>query len=182
MKEDIDSNTLANLVYVQDIITRKMKSDSSFDPESIDVIVEIIDPKHHDVVSSYSVDNIVISNRYISKMITQIGEKESIFDFYCDILTYDDDDACGGYKSKEVYAKKVVDFFEEIPAECTESELIRSIWFASIDPSVPAEKRHPAIALGYVKPGGKVTLFGRDQTKKKVKLEEYDKIIVFTNH
>lgn len=180
LKEDIDSNTLANLVYVQDIITRKKKTDPNFDPESIDVIVEIIDPKHHDVVSSYSVDNVVISNRYISKMITQIGEKESIFDFYRDILTYDEDE--GNFDSKEIYAKKVDSFFEEIPTECTESELVRSIWFASIDPSIPAEKRYPTLALGYVKPGGKVTLFGRDQMKKKVKLEKRDKILVFTNH
>lgn len=180
LKEDIDSNTLANLVYVQDIITRKKKTDPNFDPESIDVIVEIIDPKHHDVVSSYSVDNVVISNRYISKMITQIGEKELIFDFYRDILTYDENE--GSFGSKEIYAKKVDSFFEEIPAECTESELVRSIWFASIDPSIPTEKRYPTLALGYVKPGGKVTLFGRDQTKKKVKLEKHDKILVFTNH
>lgn len=180
LKEDIDSNTLANLVYVQDIITRKKKTDPNFDPESIDVIVEIIDPKHHDVVSSYSVDNVVISNRYISKMITQIGEKESIFDFYRDILTYDE--AEGNFDSKEIYAKKVDSFFDEVPAECTESELVRSIWFASIDPAIPAEKRYPTLALGYVKPGGKVSLFGRDQTKKKVKLEKRDKILVFTNH
>ena len=113
-------------------------------------------------------------------MITQIGEKELIFDFYRDILTYDENE--GSFGSKEIYAKKVDSFFEEIPAECTESELVRSIWFASIDPSIPTEKRYPTLALGYVKPGGKVTLFGRDQTKKKVKLEKHDKILVFTNH
>ena len=179
-KEDIDTNTLANLVYVQDIITKKRKLQPDFDPERIDIIVEIVDPKHHDVVSSYSVDNVVISNRYISKMITQIGEKESIFDFYRDILTYDENG--DSFQSKEIYAKKVETFFEEIPGECTESELVRSIWFASIDPSIPAERRYPTIALGYVKPGGRVSLFGRDQTKKKVKLEKHDKIIVFTNH
>ncbi len=67
-------------------------------------------------------------------------------------------------------------------AECTESELVRAIWFASIDPSLPEKKRYPTIALGYVKPGGRVTLFGREQTEKKVRLEKNDKIIVFTNH
>ncbi len=182
LNDEIDANTLANLVYVQDIIAKKKKADANFDPESIDVIVEIIDPKHQYVVSSYSVDNVVISNRYISKMITQLGEKDDIYDFYNDILTYDDTDANGYFESKEVYAKKVSTFFEEIPAECTESELVRAIWFASIDPSLPENKRYPTIALGYVKPGGRVTLFGRDQTEKKVRLEKHDKIIVFTSH
>jgi tRNA(Ile)-lysidine synthase TilS/MesJ len=46
-------------------------------------------------------------------MITQIGEKEALFEFYKDILTYDID-TTGGYESKEVYAKKVSAFFDEI--------------------------------------------------------------------
>ena len=177
--EDIDANALANLVYVQDIIARRVAENPDFDVESIDVIVEIIDPKHHDIVSSYSVDNVVISNRYISKMITQIGEKEAIFEFYNDILTYDEDDS--SFDSKEIYTKKVSTFFKEVPAECTEQELIRALWFASVDPSVPEEKRYPTLALGYVKPGGQVTLFGGEPNAK-VKLEKRDKIIVFTNH
>lgn len=90
LNEDIDANALANLVYVQDIINKKVKDIPNFDVESIDIIVEIIDPKHYDIVNSYSVNNVVISNRYISKMITQIGEKEALYNFYADILTYDE--------------------------------------------------------------------------------------------
>ena len=181
LAENIDANALANLVYVQDIINSKKKSNSNFDEESIDVIVEILDPKHHDIVSSYSVNNVVISNRYISKMITQIGEKEAIFDFYNDILTYDSatDDA---YESKEVYTKKVSTFFDELPEECTEGELIRSVWKASVDPSIPPEKQNPTVVLGYVKKGGAITLFDGNQSCRKVKLQKDDKIIVFTNH
>ena len=182
LNEDIDANALANLVYVQEIISKKIAADpEGFDPESIDVIVEIINPKHHDIVSSYSVNNVVISNRYISKMITQIGEKDAIFDFYTDILTYDDEDA-GGYESKEVYTKKVSSFFEELPEECTEEEFIRAVWRSSIDPSVPEEKQFPTVALGYVKPGGKVRLFDGDQSASRVRLGIRDKVIVFTNH
>ena len=179
--EDTDANALAYLVYVQDIINRKKKQDPDFDPERIDVVVEIIDPKHHDIVSNYSVNNIVISNRYISKMITQIGEKEAIYSFYCDILTYDDSNA-DSYMSKEVYTKKVSLFFDEIPGECTAAELIRAVWSASVDSSVPPEKRNPTIVLGYVKPGGRITLFDGDQDSITVHLEKQDKIIVFTNH
>ncbi|MBQ9428077.1 MAG: hypothetical protein IJU41_00885 [Clostridia bacterium] len=179
--DSVDANALANLVYVQDIITKKKNSISDFDPESIDIIVEIIDPRHHDIVSSYSVNNVVISNRYISKMITQIGEKEAIFEFYADILTYDEESATG-YQSKEVYSKKVSAFFDEIPAECSEEEFIRAVWNSSVDPSVPQDQRNPTIALGYVKPGGNIRLFGGDQSDTQMRLESRDKVIVFTNH
>lgn len=180
MSDSIDANALANLVYVQDIISRKKKENPDFDVESIDVIVEIIDPKHHDVVSSYSVNNVVISNRYISKMITQIGEKEAIFTFYSDILTYDVKP--GMYQSKEVYTKKVSALFDELPGECTEEEFVNAVWNASIDPSIPKEEQSPTVAIGYVKPGGKVRLFGRNKGSVNMRLDPKDKVIVFTNH
>lgn len=181
LNKDIDANALANLVYVQDIINNKIDNDESFDRESIDVIVEIIDPKHHDIVNSYSVNNVVISNRYISKMITQIGEKEALFEFYKDMLTYDSD-LSNGYQSKEVYAKKVCNFFDEVPAPCTAAELIRAVYFASVNDSLPKEEQYPTITLGYVKPGGEMILFGGDQSKIDVELTEKDKLIVYSVH
>ena len=179
--ENTDSYALASLVYVQEIVTRKKKADPGFDTESIDIIVEIIDPKHYDIVNSYSVNNVIISNRYISKMITQIGEKEAIFEFYADILTFEAavEDV---FVSKEIYSKKVSSFFDELPGECTEAELIRAVWKASADPDIPAEERHPALALGYVKPGGQIVFFGKGQSGKTVRLEKRDKLIVFSNH
>lgn len=181
LNEDIDANALANLVYVQDIINNKKASDPDFDTESIDVIVEIIDPKHHDIVNSYSVNNVVISNRYISKMITQIGEKEALFDFYTDILTYDTEEA-EGYQSKEIYTKKVNRLFNECPKPCTAEELIRAVYNSSIDESLPLEQQNPTIALGYVKPGGRMVLFEGDQANIEVRIEVKDKLIVFSNH
>lgn len=181
LNENIDANSLANLVYVQDIIKKKLADNPDFDVESIDIIVEIIDPKHYDVVSSYSVNNVVISNRYISKMITQIGEKEAIFDFYTDILTFDTGDTTE-YQSKEVYIKKASAFFDGLPGECTEEEFIKAVWNASIKTYDTPSQIYPTIALGYVKAGGFVRLFGADQSGRKIKLEPRDKVIVFADH
>ena len=179
--EDIDANALANLVYVQDIINAKKMADPAFDPESIDVIVEIIDPKHHDIVNSYSVNNVVISNRYISKMITQIGEKEALFDFCTDILTYDAE-GVDIYESKEIYTKKVSRLFEKLPEKCTAEEFIRAVYRASTDPSLPEKQRNPTVVLGYVKPGGRMVLFEGNQSEIVVELEKADKLVVFSNH
>lgn len=179
--DNIDANALANLVYVQDMINRKKQENPDFDEESIDVIVEIIDPKHHDIVSSYCVNNVVISNRYISKMITQIGEKEAIFDFYTDILTYDTD-ISNGFESKEIYAKKVSRLFDEVPGECSAAEFVRAVYYASISDDLPKIKQNPTIVLGYVKAGGKMVLFEGNLNKMRVNIDINDKLIVFSNH
>ena len=180
-EDEIDAGMFANLVYVQDIIRDKVEANPEFDTGSIDVIAEINDPKHHDVVSSYSVKNVVISNRFISKMITQIGEKDAIFDFYQDILEYDDDGG-DGYESKEIYVKKARDFFAGLPAECTADKLIRGVFDSSYDPDEPAEKQNISIVLGIVKQDGDICLFSGDQTAINVKVEPTDKVIVFSNH
>lgn len=179
--DNIDANPLTNIVYLQDIIRQKLIKDPTFDPGKIDVIVEILNPKHFDVLKGYSTNNVVISNRYISKMILQIGEKDALFDFYSDILVYDDGES-GSFDSKEIYAKKVRNFFATLPGECTAEELIRAVYTASCDKSIPPEKRNPTIVLGYVKPSGEMILFNGDQRNIKVKLGAEDKLIVFTNH
>ena len=174
---------------MQDIIEDRLEEDPGFDIESIDVVVEIIDPKHYNIIDSYKVNNraklsnntVVISNRYISKMITQLGDKDVLFDFYTDILSYDEAGA-ETYESKEIYTKKVSQFFKSIPAPCTADEFIRAVYYASVDPAVPKDRQNPTIALGYVKPGGKMVLFEGDQSEIKVELEKRDKIIVFSNH
>lgn len=175
--EDIDSAALTYLIYVQDIIREFQMQDPNFDVESIDVVVEIIDPKNYDVVHNFSVNNVVISNRYISKMVTQIGRKQPLFEFYSDILTYDDKRAAETetFKSKELYIKEASRFYDELPGSCTAAELIRATYEAS-------PKNNKALVLGYVSPGGKTVIFSGDQWNIPVRLTERDKLIIFSNH
>ncbi len=172
--EDIDSNVLTYLIYLQKIVAARVKADPNFDKERIDVVAEILNPKNYDVVHNYSVNNVVISNRYISKMVTQISRKEELYEFYKDILTYDDGEG-EDFASKEVYIKKVSRFFEEIPAPCNAAELIRAVYDAS-----PDDNR--SIVIGYVKPGGNMVLFEGRQQDIPVELTKRDKLIIFSNH
>ncbi len=181
LNEDIDANALAHLIYVQEIINRK-KKEPDYDPGKIDVIVEIIDPKHHDIVNSYSVNNVVISNRYISKMIAQIGEVDALFDFYVDILSYDDGEVGENYNSKEIYVKKISRYFDELPESCTAGQLIRAVFDATTDTSLPAEEQDPSFVIGHVTADGRVYLFGGDQDEIKLTFTEKDKIIIFSSH
>ncbi len=176
LTEDIDAAALTYLIYVQDIIRERQLRDPEFDRDRIDVVVEILNPKNFDVVHNFSADNVVISNRYISKMVTQIGRKQPLFEFYADILTYDEPGA-ERYVSKELYIKPAERFFQPgaIPRRCTARELIWAVFEAS-----PADNK--AIVLGYTSPGGKMTLFSGPQDEISVELTRRDKLIVFSNH
>ena len=132
-------------------------------------------------MSTYSVRNVVISNRFISKMITQIGEKDALFDFYSDILSYDEENA-DQYNSKEIYIKKASGFFNTLPPKCKVSELIRAVFTASSDPALPPKKRNPTLLMGMVKENGEMILFSGDQTRTEVTIGEKDKLIVFSSH
>lgn len=173
LNEELDANALTYLIYVQDIISARLREDPGFDRASVDVVVEILNPKNYDVVHSYSVDNIVISNRYISKMVTQIGEKEALFEFYSDILTYDDNNS--SFESKELYIKPAGKFFDGLPGPCTAEELIRAVYYRS-----PKENR--AVLLGMVSSGGEMRIFAGDQARIRVELTERDKLILYSAH
>lgn len=172
--EEMDSSVLTYLIYLQDIIAHHIAEDPNFDIESIDIVAEILNPKNYDVVHNYSVNNIIISNRYISKMVCQLSEKKELFDFYNDILSYDTSDS-ESFVSKELYIKSASKFYNEIPKKCTEHELIKATYEAS-----PANNK--AIVLGYVSPGGKMVIFGSGTEDTYVELTKKDKIIMFSNH
>ena len=174
INEDIDAAALTYLIYVQDIIFERTQADPNFDRESIDVVVEILNPKNYDVVHNYSVNNVVISNRYISKMVTQIGRKQALYEFYKDILTYDEEGA-SSFESKELYIKEVSTFFNKIPADTNAADLIRAVFDAT-----PVDNK--ALLLGYTSPGGQMHLFAGDQRQIPVHLTDKDKLIVFSNH
>jgi len=172
--EDEDADALTYLILVQDIINNRIVEDPGFDPHSIDMVVEILNPKNYDIVNNYSVNNIVISNRYISKIIMQIGEKDSLFDFYYDILTYDDPEAGDSY-SKELYIKKVDKFFAQIPEPCSAAELIRAVYDSSPDDN-------KSVVLGYFSEDGEMILFSGDQSGIPVTLTGEENLILFSNH
>ena len=177
-EEERDSKALTYLVYLQDIIyKRKNDKTVGFNPDSIDVVVELINPKNYYVVKSYSVDNVIISNRYISRMILQIGEKESIYEFYKDILTYDTDIDKKSFKSKEMYIKKASSFFDEstqFPISATPRDLVSSIYFASPD-------NNKSIALGVAKNNSQKVLFSESKNEI-IEINKDDNLILFSPH
>ncbi len=171
LAEKADSSALMYLVYIQDFIKSTLRSNPEFDQKRIKTIVELTDPGHYDIVKGYHMVDAIISNRFTGNIITQIGEKESIYEFYQDLLHYSPQALC-----RKPQLKKAASFFREIPAPCTAYDLVRAVFDAS-----SSDRRCPALVLGYVKPDGETVVFSGDLTEIKVSLAAEDKIIVYTD-
>lgn len=171
LAENADSSALMYLVYIQDFIKRTLRNNPDFDQKRIKTIVEITDPGHYDIVKGYHMVDAVISNRFTGNIITQIGEKESIYEFYQDLLHYSEQTLC-----RKPQLKKVASFFSEIPAACTAYDLVRAVFDASASVG-----RYPVLVLGYVKSGGETIIFSGDLSEINVSLAAGDKIIVYTD-
>ena len=121
----------------------------------------------------------VISNRFTGNIITQIGEKESIYDFYKDLLRYSSDQP--GSHSRKPQLKKVSTFFKKTPAPCTAYDLVRAVFESSVASSEASKNRYPALILGYIKANGETVIFSGDLSEINVSLEAEDKVIVYTD-
>ena len=177
--DDIDAKMMTFLIYAKDVITRARanKRDVNF---NVDIIAEVLDPRHVDLVRSYDVDNVVISNRYISKMVTQISEDFARYNLYADIMDYDEMETAE-YDGIEIYIKKAGEYFDELPPKNTPVDtVIRSVYEASR--RFWGSDLDFAMLLGYIDTRGKVTLFGGARDQQTVTLTAEDKLIIFSNH
>ena len=177
--EDIDAKMMTFLIYAKDVINRARvnKRNVNF---NVDIIAEVLDPRHVELVRSYDVDNVVISNRYISKMVTQISEDFARYNLYADIMDYDDMETAV-YDGIEIYIKKAGEYFSELPPKNTPVDtVIRSVYEASR--RFWGSELDFAMLLGYIDTRGKVTLFGGARDQQTVTLTAEDKLIVFSNH
>ena len=172
--EEADADALTYLILVQDMMHSRLVNDPHFEIAGIDMIVEILNPKNYDIVSSYSANNIVISNRYVSKMLMQISENKALFELYLDILSYDGSDA-EDVDTKEIYIKKAADYFSELPPPCSAAELIKAVWQASPDDN-------KTVVLGYFRSHGEMILFEGELSKIRLSLSANDKLIVFSDY
>lgn len=177
--DDIDAKMMTYLIYAKDVINRarQNKRDENY---NVDIIVEVMDPRHVDLVRNYDVDNVVISNRYISKMVTQISEDFARYNLYADIMDYDDMNSAH-YDGIEIYIKKAGEYFSELPPKNTPVDtVIRSVYEASR--GFWGSDLDFAMLLGYIDTRGRVTLFGGARDRQTVTLTAEDKLIVFSNH
>ncbi len=178
LNENTDSSALMYLVYIQDFIKEMLRKNPEI-KKRVKTIVEITDPGHYDIVKGYDMVDAVISNRFTGNIITQIGKKESIYNFYKGLLSYSSDKP--GNQNKKPQLKKVSSFFKKTPPPCTAYDLVRAVFEASVSSAKSSEKQCPAMVLGYIKANGETIIFNGDLSEINVSLEAEDKIIVYTD-
>lgn len=178
LNENTDSSALMYLIYIQDFIKEMLRKNPEI-KKRVKTIVEITDPGHYDIVKGYDMVDAVISNRFTGNIITQIGKKESIYNFYKGLLSYSSDKP--GNQNKKPQLKKVSSFFKETPPPCTAYDLVRAVFEASVSSAEASEKQCPAMVLGYIKANGETIIFNGDLSEINVSLEAEDKIIVYTD-
>ncbi len=100
-QRDYDVDVLLTLLMTQDIVKK----------HEAKIVIELLDPKHYDIAKSYRVTNTIISNEYISKMMTQLSKNRKLFPLYQDLLTYDDADSKD--ETYEIYAYQAKEVIQE---------------------------------------------------------------------
>lgn len=90
--DEYDSDVLVTLLMTQELAKK----------HEAEIIIELLDPRHFDIAQSYNVQNTIISNEYISRLMTQLSKNRHLYDLFIDLLTYDAADA--STQTYEVYA------------------------------------------------------------------------------
>lgn len=98
--EEYDSDVLVTLLLTQEL-ARKYHAE---------IIIELLDPRHFDIAQSYNVKNTIISNEYVSRLMTQLSKNRLLYDLFIDLLTYDAEDSDS--ETYEVYAYQAKDIIK----------------------------------------------------------------------
>ena len=61
--------------YDSDVLVTLLKTQSLAKKFNAEIIIELLDPRHFDIAQSYNVKNTIISNEYISRLMTQLSKK-----------------------------------------------------------------------------------------------------------
>lgn len=98
--EEYDSDVLVTLLMTQEIAKKY----------HAEIIIELLDPRHYDIAQSYNVKNTIISNEYVSRLMTQLSKNRLLYDLFIDLLTYDEENS--EQETYEVYAYKAKDIIK----------------------------------------------------------------------
>ncbi len=108
--QQVDSENIVILLLLRSIF-KEFDKDSG----STNIITEVLDSQNHELVSIAGVKDIIISNRLVSMIISQISESKNIKHVYDDIFEED---------GSEIYLKPVALYYDKFPVEVSFADLI----------------------------------------------------------
>ena len=106
----VDAENIVCLLLLRNIFKKHDKTQSK-----TKMITEVLDSQNHELVSEAGVKDVIISNRLVSMIMSQLSENKNIKDVYDDIFEED---------GSEIYLKPVSLYFDDIPATLSFADLI----------------------------------------------------------
>ena len=107
--EDSDSQTILILLLLRDIQTKMGES------KEVEVITEILDHRNLELIATAKVNDFVISNHVISKLIAQISEVHSLDKVYDDLFQAE---------GSEIYLKPISYYLSDFPVDLRFGDLM----------------------------------------------------------
>jgi hypothetical protein len=153
---DVDSDVLLTLLLIHQY-TKKYKAKT---------VIELNNPKHYEIVKNYEISNTILSNKYLSNIISSLASNRHLYDLYEDLLTYDD----GIEETYEIYVYQASEILEIKGPLVFDSKLsfIQSVKIASLERHIP---------IGIIKDGHFEIFKGRLDVQENFIIQESDQII-----
>ncbi len=115
-----DTNALLYLLHIDYLLSKEQLQNTS-------IIIELLNSKHNQIAYRYNKNSVVIiSNKYIAKLLAQISNNQSSYRFFEDVLNYKGQDDEGD-SGKEIYIVNCKELIEDIPLKTTKATLIYNI-------------------------------------------------------
>jgi hypothetical protein len=125
--QELDNDIIESLIYLETHLKRK----------DISVIVEILNPKHSQIIQGFRIKHTIISNKIISLLLSKLAFEAEAAHFYQELLTIDQNNEGVDLQSISiVHAKDLVK--EALPISFTSiKSLIASIYQSSQKTFIP---------------------------------------------
>lgn len=158
VKKDYDSDVLLTLLMIQDI-AKTYKAD---------IIIELLDPKNYDIAKNYNIRNTIISNKYVSRIMTQLSKSSDLYYLFLDLLSYDENKE--NAETYELYTYRVDELFNETSVTFdSPADMINSCYFSS---------GGAIIVIGMVKNGETIIFEGNLDKTECISLSSADMLVV----
>ncbi|ERJ13301.1 hypothetical protein [Haloplasma contractile] len=157
-----DTNALLYLLHMVYLMDEDWLNKTS-------VIIELLNSKHDPIARRYNENSVVIiSNKYIAKLLAQLSNKQTTFNFFQDVFYYQDQNLNEKF-GNEIYILSCSDILEDLPLKTISSNLIYNV-----------KEKLDSIVLGVIDDNHTMLPLFKGKLDKKIELTSNSKLILYT--
>jgi len=113
--EDVDAQQIDSENIVALLLLRSIFQENNIENQKTKLITEVLDSQNYPLVARAGVKDVIISNRLISMIMSQVSESSGIKAVYDDIFQED---------GSEIYLKPAALYFEEFPVDVSFADVM----------------------------------------------------------